>query len=453
MTDVLETLVGRSVAMAVLILLYAAATPLLARRYAVKWLYYVWLIVVLGLVIPFRPPMEAALFRIDAPLSIPDIQTLPHGASSAFAAGPLPDSRDTQTQEFPLRMLAGYLWAAGAAAVLAFHAVRHFRFMNMARRWSEDMADPHVLRMLKDIKDELGIRREVSVRICHCVPVPMLVGLLRPVVLLPPSVRSSAPASGDFALILKHELVHLKRNDLWYRGLVLLATAVHWFNPAVYLMARAIAELCEMSCDERALRGENFRQRQRYCETILRVAGAANGHLTSWSTNFTGGIRSMKFRFQSILDTTPKRTGITVLIVVLLAAFLAGMSFGHRMPTATGEALEGAGGEAVETYVPSMEPYARFLTKTGHETVPFEWEGRWVRSIYDEPPGQKPVLYFLHVEDADVEGWSSPVHLRAVRSPDTGEIVRLEEMSANEVFDLPLGDQVIGYAMNLVSKK
>jgi hypothetical protein len=278
----------------------------------------------------------------------------------------------------------------------------------------------------------------------------MLVGAIRPVVLLPPAFRTPQFSSGEIARILKHELVHLKRHDLWYRGLVLLATAVHWFNPAVYLMAKAIAGLCEISCDERVLQGASFGQRKQYCETILRGIRSGNRPLTSWSTHFTGGKRRLKIRFQSILDTTKKRPGIAVLIVVLLAVILAGMAFDHRMPTVNGETAAGANGKApADQPVYSMAPYAPFLTKTGHETVPYEWDGRWVRSLYDEPPGQKPVLYFLQVEDADVEGWSSPVYLRAVRNPDTGEIERLEEMSGKDAFELLHGDQAIVFSMFL----
>lgn len=73
----------------------------------------------------------------------------------------------------------------------------------------------------------------------------MLVGFFHPAILLPP-VKF---AGDELSLILKHELIHFKRHDLWYKALILEATALHWFNPVVYLMAKAAAVQCEISCD------------------------------------------------------------------------------------------------------------------------------------------------------------------------------------------------------------
>ena len=58
----------------------------------------------------------------------------------------------------------------------------------------------------------------------------MMTGFVKPRILLPDADFTT----DELRLILKHELVHYKRRDLWYKGLVLAANAIHWFNPAVY---------------------------------------------------------------------------------------------------------------------------------------------------------------------------------------------------------------------------
>jgi len=72
-------------------------------------------------------------------------------------------------------------------------------------------------------------------------------------------------------VILKHELIHLKRNDLWIKSLALLANAIHWFNPVTYLLANNIHAFCELSCDERVVYDMNTEERRFYGETILNV--------------------------------------------------------------------------------------------------------------------------------------------------------------------------------------
>ena len=445
MESVFAAVVGRSVAMSALILAYLAVTPLLARRYAAKWRYYAWLVIALGLVIPYRPPVEAALVHVDAlaaPRSAPAAPAPVAGIDGPAATAPAPDKPLSPSGSWAKR--ASGLWLAGAAAFMAFQVFRHYRFVRTARRWSEDVADRRLLRLLRDLKDELGIRRSVAVRVCDCVSVPMLVGFFRPAVLLPRAILAFGPASEETALILKHELVHLKRRDMWHKGLMMLAAAVHWFNPAVHLMARAASALCEMSCDERVLQGADFRQRKRYCETILRAVRCGNQPGTAFSTHFIGGKRSMKNRIQSVLDTADKKAGFAVLAVVLAATVLAAAAFDNRSPAEAGRADVEAAGEEAGLSENSMAPYAPFLDSVSNL---FYYDGRWVRSLYDEIPGGRSVLYFRAVEDHEVEG-KQPVHLRAIRNPGTGGIERLAEMSEREAFDLMENDQVETFVMH-----
>jgi photosystem II stability/assembly factor-like uncharacterized protein len=118
----------------------------------------------------------------------------------------------------------------------------------------------------------------------------MTIGFVCPVVLLPAMDFSA----DELSFILKHELVHCKRKDLWCKGLVLIATAMHWFNPVVYLMA--IAVQCEVSCDVAVVQNASVDVRQRYSETIIGVIENQSRIQTALSTSFYGGKGSMKTR-------------------------------------------------------------------------------------------------------------------------------------------------------------
>ena len=71
MHNFIITLLICSVAMSTLALMYMAATPYLAKRYCEKWRYYAWLIIFIGLIIPFRPQFDFAVFRVEMPSSAP----------------------------------------------------------------------------------------------------------------------------------------------------------------------------------------------------------------------------------------------------------------------------------------------------------------------------------------------------------------------------------------------
>ena len=124
--------------------------------------------------------------------------------------------------------------------------------------------------------------------------------------------------------VVRHELVHLKRRDLWYKALVLCALCVHWFNPLVYWMARVIAADCEMSCDALALTDAGMLERKRYGETILGVIQRQRRRHVALTTYFYEGRKDMKKRFISMLDRTQKRKGGLFVALVLALTLLSG---------------------------------------------------------------------------------------------------------------------------------
>ena len=121
--------------------------------------------------------------------------------------------------------------------------------------------------------------------------------------------------------------MHYKQKDLWYKCLVLIATAFHWFNPIVYLIAKAIDIQCELSCDEKVVRGTNADIRVYYSETIIGVVRQQYKRKTALSTNFYGGKKGMKNRFLSIMDMSKKKVGVAVLCAALLLTLGTGVVF------------------------------------------------------------------------------------------------------------------------------
>ncbi|MFM1654771.1 M56 family metallopeptidase [Brevibacillus sp. B_LB10_24] len=309
-----------SVGMSVVSLAYMAATPLLSKRYAATWLYYTWLAIVIGWLCPFRPHWEAALFSLKP--DMPAVLVEPIEAGKRLMPMVVGQETGWGSPEALWQVAAG-LWLIGMIVQLALHARRHWRFMRLVNRWSEEVTDPETADVFRAVKTEMKVGGQIHIRICQGITTPMLVGFFRPVILLPPVPFRS----DELDFILRHELVHFKRNDLWYKAVVLLAAAVHWFNPVVYLMAKAIAAQGEIACDERVLAGMSLAQRKRYGETIIGVVRSRDGRQTSFSTNFYEGKKGMRTRLFSIMDTTKKKSGLVILGIVLIATIGTGGAF------------------------------------------------------------------------------------------------------------------------------
>ena len=320
-----------SVTMSGVGLLYKAATPLLSRRYAPKGRYYAWLVVVMGLIVPFRPRFGGAIVNVGLPAAVPVSAPVPIPMTQASAFGISTGHLPAHVWQ-PLENAAtavhinwwqvGFMvWLTGALVFLMTHGVKHYYFVKMTRRWGEAAICPQLLARLQAVAGELGITRPIPLYICQVAGSPMMTGLLRPKMFLP--MAEMAP--GELQFIFKHELIHYRRKDLLYKYAVLLASAIHWFNPLVYWMTQEIKALCEISCDAQVVAGTDMDKRQRYSEAMIGVARYQSRLKTALSTNFYGGKKDMKKRITSIMDMSKKRVGAVLLCGAL--ALTAGTGF------------------------------------------------------------------------------------------------------------------------------
>lgn len=98
-------------------------------------------------------------------------------------------------------------------------------------------------------QDRIGISRKVSLMLSSKVDVPMMLGIIRPVILLP--VASVNNLSIDqLEAILMHELAHIRRNDYLLNILQTAGETILFFNPFVWLISAEIRKEREHCCDE-----------------------------------------------------------------------------------------------------------------------------------------------------------------------------------------------------------
>ena len=306
--------------MSALALLYMMVMPLLGKHYSEKGLYYGWLVIVIGLIIPFRPEWDNAIVTIP----------MQSGTAMPIAATVLPPA----SLSIPWWQVAAGIWLVGVILFLAYHIIKHYCFVKMARRWSEKITDEEVLTLFEDLKREMGITQQIEYYLCSSTGTPMMIGFLHPKILLP----STKFTKNELRFIIKHELVHHKRKDLLYKYLLLVATAVHWFNPIVYVMVKNIRELCEMSCDAEVVWSTDVDTRRHYSVTLIGVMRYRSKQQTALSTLFYGGKNGIKRRIFSIMDTSKKKAGHVIICMVIVATI--GTGFAVATPTNTAEAVE-----------------------------------------------------------------------------------------------------------------
>ncbi len=169
----------------------------------------------------------------------------------------------------PLQLVLLNIWLGGAAWCALVAATRIVQFERHLH--STLPASEHVQSLAREIACKLGVRRAPVVRCAECTDVPLLwcVGK-RPKVVLPMRLVSRLDDEG-LALILVHELAHLRRGDHLVRIVELLVSVVYWWNPMAWIARRQIHQAEEFCCDA-WVRWAFPDCKRRYAELMLSVA-------------------------------------------------------------------------------------------------------------------------------------------------------------------------------------
>lgn len=310
---------------AVLLPLLLASRPI-GRRYSAKTCYFLWLLLALRLALPVTIPQFRQTVTVEVPQY--EIELEPHtfaepqpvpaqpqtqtegGGNATVSAGSPAVRRISLTKLLPGLWLAGML-ACGLWLVLSYTLVRQTLLKSAWKACAEDEA------LLGALARELGCRRCPVLYRSERVGTPMLLGLFRPVVLVP----VGEPDQDGVSLMLRHELTHLRRHDVACKLLFQLACILHWFNPLVWWMGREAGRNLELCCDEDVVRGKDGAFRRSYGEVLLKTA-AGRGRFPTLSARMGGGKGHLKARLGNLF--IKKKNSGALVCIVLAAAILGG---------------------------------------------------------------------------------------------------------------------------------
>ena len=310
-----------SLTVSLVLLPLLALAPRLHHRYAGRTFYALWLLLAVRLVLPVQltlpepavtvelPPSQAvtvpAVVRPRAEAAVSDVP------QSAGAAEPAPAAPEA-VRTLSWTQLGAWLWLGGMAALLVYqgagYALARRRLLRDAEPGSEEETA-----LLAALAAGLGVRRAPPLLHTADAASPMVLGLVRPVLLLP---EGALPAE-ELEVVLRHELTHLKRHDVAYQALLLLARTVHWFNPLVWWMGREAGRSLELCCDDAVVRGRDEAFCRRYGSVLLRTAAGGRMPL---STQFGGGKGQLKARLGNLFRK--KRNSAALVCLALACALL-----------------------------------------------------------------------------------------------------------------------------------
>lgn len=289
--------------------------------------YALWMVLLLKLVLPpglasptnprwwVHEPAQPML-KISAPAYTvtygdPSPAVFPMSAPAPLPPPPPALSRPAWT------LIASFAISCGLLGWLGFRWTGVIRKVRAAKTLQEleTTADADVLSILP---------RNVRLRLTSDAMSPAVCGLFRPVILLPRSLADNlSPA--QLKAVLLHELIHIRRGDVWINCAQALLQIVYWWHPLLWLANARIRRVREEAVDDAvmlALREEA----EVYAPTLLEVAKFAFRRPLA-SLGLVGILESrsaLRQRIERLMEfRAPKRAGLTVASLVGILAFTA----------------------------------------------------------------------------------------------------------------------------------
>lgn len=412
--EILLSTVDLSIVIGGIIVVLLILRSFLYNKFIPRWWYGIWLVLAIRLLIPFNGEVQMNLMHIggglfknqqeemltpginapqaDTLISLTTDESLANEtlSNSLMSNGSVNQGQlehevgdlEIMNSLFgnSLKSFIVCIWLIGSAAFIGYQFMAYLTFRRGCKRWSKVSKDEVVNKVFMEVCKELHITKPIGLQVCKKIDSPLVIGYWRPNIL----ISSRSYEKQEIYFILKHELLHYKYGDLWYKLLLISVRAIHWFNPLVHIMAKYAEEDLEVICDSRVLRGETPEIKKNYMEAILKVADGSHQKSISLSTQFKGNKQTLKQRFEAIVNGHKKQKGLVTFIMITCIGLLSGCVGITREEAKPSEEIKIEDMSEKDSNVETQEPIStgeneledtKVLMINGYEIrVPSQWE-------------------------------------------------------------------------------
>ena len=184
-------------------------------------------------------------------------------------------------------------------AALFLKFIRYFYFSHKIQTTGLIKMKASLRLYVRQVSVQLGIGRKVNVWISQLVDTPIIVGFLRPTILIPVACMTNL-TSKQLEAILLHELAHIKRNDYVSNLFIAVVEIIFFFNPFSRLFIKSIKLERENSCDDLVLQFQF--ERHEYASALLTLERNRAAHFQLAIASTGAGRKTLLHRIQRIMQ-------------------------------------------------------------------------------------------------------------------------------------------------------
>ncbi|MCR8657482.1 M56 family metallopeptidase [Paenibacillus endoradicis] len=344
MNEIAKLILSLSLSGSILALLLFAIKPIIKHRLSKSIQYYIWIVVLLRLIIPFS--FEGSIIdqlmysyqTTEVNNSQGNVQQDDSSSGNILGSLTLPNvqgnvangvyNNDIDHNRYFTDLVIEsifYIWLFGVIFALTVNLIGYARFSKQLKQRNITTSDDDNKLLATLTKG----RTKVTLVRNRFITTPILIGIIRPQIVIPDYKYNEQQLTN----ILLHELTHLRRFDLFMKWLTMIVTSIHWFNPLMYIIKKEINRACELSCDEAVIKNLNTEQKQDYGDTLIAVVAEQKYALGALQVTMCEEKKHLKERLLAIMAYNKKSKLLTfisllLLLVVTCSAVILGASAG-----------------------------------------------------------------------------------------------------------------------------
>jgi len=331
MNATVKILLSLSLSGSIIAVLIFALKPFIKHKFLKSIQYYIWIVVLLRLVLPFSFD-TSIMNKLFYGNGVPVVTTSQGEVEQASVIGQniVNSQMVTNNQEKLVytktvngnyfqelfNQYALYLWMMGVITMLTINLIGYTRFLKYLKQGNKSATNGEN-RMLATL---LNRRYNVRLRRNLFSNTPMLIGIIRPCIIIPDIELNETQLKN----ILLHEIVHLRRFDIGVKWLMMVVTAIHWFNPLMYFIKKDINSSCELACDEAVIKNLSPAEKQDYGDTLISVVAEHKLPARILGATMLDEKKGLKERLVAIMNHTKKSRLIMILSTILLGVIIFG---------------------------------------------------------------------------------------------------------------------------------
>ncbi|MCM1263131.1 MAG: M56 family metallopeptidase [Butyrivibrio sp.] len=291
---------------------------LFGSSYSAKCRKAIWILTAICLLLPFRLFVTPRAYTAEIPnvvLKEIDYVKTSHEQGGVGQTAPTDFSRQNPSKavsrlEITLAEMAFILWICIGILMAGYYTAGYWRMKRKIKRWGNKCGNESIRKVLVEVSNQYGLKKIPGLYILHNSSAgPFTTGVLKNVVVLPDEVKSER----DLGFIMKHEILHCKNKDIWWKLLFLVVNIIHWFNPLVWMLRRTAEQDMEIACDEELTFNKTKEYREEYCDVIMSWVTKNQYKGSTLATGYVQGVNFLKRRFSSIFDSRRKKKGILLI--------------------------------------------------------------------------------------------------------------------------------------------